>query len=138
MHTLKVMIRRYMQRLAFFSVTIILVVMLYILATTEQRRAYDLSMRTFSQIEQVLEENQKELAEIEAEYKETCIHNAQTIARIIEGDPDVMYSVEGLKEIAEIVEVDEIHIFDRAGCIFAGTHPEYALIKSGNRRMDSQ
>lgn len=33
--------------------------------------------------------------------------------------------MEELKEIAESVEIDEIHIFDSTGRIFAGTHPEY-------------
>ena len=33
--------------------------------------------------------------------------------------------MEELKEIAESVEIDEIHIFDSTGRIFAGTPPEY-------------
>lgn len=125
MRTLKVIISRYMRLITFFSVIIILVIIIYIQTTIEQRQAYDISMRTFSQIEQVLAENQKELSEIQQSYKQTCLHNAETISRIIEGNPDIMYQTEELKEIAEITEVDEIHIFDSTGRIFAGTHPEY-------------
>lgn len=33
--------------------------------------------------------------------------------------------VEKLKDIAVSMEIDEIHIFDETGCIFAGTNPEY-------------
>ncbi len=34
-------------------------------------------------------------------------------------------SVEELKKIASMIEVDEIHIFDTTGCIISGTHPSY-------------
>ena len=34
-------------------------------------------------------------------------------------------NIEELKRIAEVMEVDEIHIFDDTGRIYAGTHPEY-------------
>lgn len=125
MHTLKSTIRRYIQTITFFSVVIILIMIVLIQIAIEQRRAYDMSERTLSQIEQVLEENQRELSEIRLEYRQTCIHNAEAIAYIIECNPDVVYQVEELKKIAEIMEVDEIHIFDRTGCIIAGTHPEY-------------
>jgi len=125
MRTLKKIISRYMYLITFFSVTIILIITSYLLIITEQKRAHEAALKTFAQIGQVLDENRRELAEIEDEYRETCLHNAETIARIIEGDPDIMYDVEALKELAEITEVDEIHLFDSTGCIFSGTHPEY-------------
>lgn len=59
------------------------------------------------------------------EYSETCLHNAEAIAYIIEDDPTVLESVEELKNIAKFMEVDEIHIFDETGRIFTGTHPKY-------------
>ena len=34
-------------------------------------------------------------------------------------------SIAKLKNIAELMEVDEIHIFDKTGRIYAGTHPQY-------------
>lgn len=73
----------------------------------------------------ILEENQQELIELEEEYRQTCVHNAETVARIIESAPEVLNSVAELKEIASMVEVDEIHIFDTTGRIFTGTHPQY-------------
>lgn len=114
-----------MQILTLFSVTVILVIFTFILIKIEQTRAYETSIKTFSQIEQILEENQKELTDIRQAYAQTCIHNAETISLIIENDPDIVYDTEKLKKIAEITEVDEIHIFDSTGRIFAGTHPEY-------------
>lgn len=125
MLTLKTSIRRSLQMLTFVSVTIILILFIYIQTTTERKRAYEMSMRTLSQIELVLEENQRELSELQQEYRQTCLHNAETIARILEGEPDLLYQTEELKKLAEITEVDEIHIFDGTGRVYAGTHPEY-------------
>ena len=106
-------------------VILILVIMLYVQLINEQRRAYDSATRTFLQIEHLLEENQKELKEVRKEYRETCLHHAETIARIIESNYTVLEDIEELQEIAQIVEVDEIHIFDKTGRIFTGTHPKY-------------
>ena len=46
------------------------------------------------------------------------------VAYIIESNPEILTSVEKLKDIAVSMEIDEIHIFDETGCIFAGTNPE--------------
>lgn len=137
MKTLKKLISGYMYRVTFVVVAVILVLLLYIQVSTEQRRAYEDADRTFMRIEAVLEENQQELAEIQEEYKQTCLHNAETVARIIEGDPDVLDDVEELKKIAESVEIDEIHIFDNTGRIFTGTHPQYfeLTFDSGEQMM---
>lgn len=125
MKTLKKLISRYMYKITCVLVAFILIMLLYIQITIEQRQAYEASTRTISQIESVLEENQQELLQIQEEYGQTCLHNAETVARIIEGDPDVVNSVDELKRIAVSVEVDEIHIFDTTGRIYVGTHPQY-------------
>lgn len=125
MRTLQKIISRYMYQVAGILVAAMLVIVLYIDITNEQELARESAMRTFMQMEQVLEENQKELEEIREEYKETALHNAEVIARLIESDPNVVDSVQELRKIAASVEVDEIHIFDTTGRIVAGTHPEY-------------
>ena len=118
-------------------VTIILVMIFIYQLLREQNRAYENATGTFSQIEQVLEENQKELEEIHQEYRQTCLHNAEAVSRILEGDPDALNSVDELKEIAASVEVDEIHIFDTTGRIVTGTHPQYYnyTLDSGEQMM---
>lgn len=106
-------------------VFVILLVVLNVQIRGEQRRAYENSVGTFTVIEQTLDNNQTELEEIKEEYRQTCLHNAEVIARIIEADSSVLEDVDELREIAVSVEVDEIHIFDTTGRIFTGTHPQY-------------
>ena len=92
---------------------------------TEQKQACESATRTFEQMELILEENQKELTELETEYSQTCLHNAEAIAYLIQENPSILEDVEELKKIAVFTEVDEIHIFDNTGRIYAGTHPQY-------------
>lgn len=125
MRTLKNIISRYMMLLTCILVAAILAVIIFLQVVTEQRQARENAERTLYQIEQLLIQNQEELREIEKEYSETCLHNAEVIAYIIQNDPSVLESIEELKKLAEYVEVDEIHIFDETGRIYAGTHPQY-------------
>lgn len=125
MRTLRNIVNRYILLLAAVSVAAILGIIIYIQIQIERNLAYEQSTQTFSQIEQILDENQKELAEIQEEYTQTCLNNAEAIARVVEGEPELIYDVDGLEQLAKIIGVDEIHFFDETGRIFAGTHPEY-------------
>lgn len=125
MRTLKQIIGQYMRLLAIILAVLILNVIIYVQVVSEQRQAYENAVRTFYQIEQMLAGNQEEIEEVVAEYSATCLRNAEAIAYIIQNDPSVLDNLEELKNIARLVGVDEIHIFDETGRIYAGTHPEY-------------
>lgn len=125
MQTLRNIISHYMRFVTFVLVALLLAVILCFQFVHEQRQARETAGETFYQIGQLLERNQEELAETKAAYRQTCLHNAEAIAYMIENNPSVLSSVEELKQIAKMMEVDEIHIFDTTGRIFAGTHPEY-------------
>lgn len=114
-----------MQIVTLLLVVLFLVVIFYIQVVNEQRQVYVSAVETFFQIEQVLGENKEELADLKQVYRDTCLHNAEAIAYLIEKSPSVLESVEELKKIATMIEVDEIHIFDTSGHIFSGTHPSY-------------
>lgn len=90
-----------------------------------QRQVHENSATRFSQIEQVLTENQKEIDGLMEIYYQTSLDSAEAIAYIIQGNPSVIEDIDELKKIARFMEVDEIHIFDKTGRIFAGTNPEY-------------
>jgi len=125
MRTLKQIIGRFMRVTACILAGVILIAAIWIQINLEKSRTYDICMRTLSQIEQLLAENDKQLTEVTEAYKTTCLHNVEVIDRIIEGHPEALGNVEELRKIAKIVEVDEIHFFDQTGRIYAGTHPEY-------------
>ena len=119
MHTLKSIIRRYMQKVMLILLVIILFVIMYLQIHNEQNRAIESATKTLNHIEQILTENQKELEEFQIEYSNTCLNNAETVALIIDSNPDVINNVDELRKIAELLEIDE------TGRIFSGTNPEY-------------
>ncbi|MBQ8791076.1 MAG: diguanylate cyclase [Ruminiclostridium sp.] len=125
MKPLKKIISKYMYLTTFVLVVAIVIVLTAIQLFTEQRRAVDSSHLTLHQIEHVLEENRTELSEIEAEYRNTCINNSDAVAEILDGNPDYLNNIDMLKKVAEMIEIDEIHIFDKSGKIYSGTHPQY-------------
>ena len=91
---------------------LILLCVLLIQLSNEQNRARDTAASMFQQMEQVLTENQADLKRVKNDYTETCLHNAEVVASIIQERPSVLNDMVNLREIAKIVEVDEIHIFN--------------------------
>lgn len=95
---------------------LLLMVLLTFQLTHERHKAYLDANRTFLQMEQILAENQEELVKIGEEYKLDCIHAAEEVSRILDKNPEAIYSIDRLKQIAEETVVDEIHIFDQKAC----------------------
>ena len=111
-------------------ITLIVFVMILALSTgvsilTSYRSVERDADGTFTQIEQILEDNQAELEALENDYYETSEKKAAAAAHLIDEDPDMLDDVAAMKSVAELIEVDEIHIFDEKGVIIAGTNPEY-------------
>ena len=125
MKSLDKIISRYMYRITAILVFFIVLMLFFVQLFTEQLRAVDDAHITLQQMTQLIDENQKELKKIEEEYYQTCLNNAELVARILESDPDAINNLYELKRIAKSVEIDEIHIFDETGKIYAGTHPKY-------------
>ncbi len=125
MPNIKKLVVGYLRKMTLFIVLILLIVSVLFQILTEQSKARDRSEEIFTQVEQILEENQHELTEIKEEYSRSCLNNAETIAYFIQQNPELIGNIEELKKLAYMTEVDEIHIFDKTGRIFSGTHPEY-------------
>ncbi len=125
MKPLKKIISMYMNRVTLVLISFLTLVIVCVQIADTHRQAYEDAVMTIQQIEQVLEQNNAELAEISEEYSQTCLRNAEAIAYLIQNKPSLLDSVDELKRIAAFMEVDEIHIFDETGRIYAGTHPEY-------------
>ncbi len=125
MLNIKKMTIRYLRTITLISLLIILIVTVLLQVLTAQKEAREGAQAVFVQIEQILEENRTELQQLEDEYSETCLKNAEGIAYILQNNPSALESIEELTKIAAFAEVDEIHIFDETGTIITGTHPEY-------------
>ena len=79
----------------------------------------------FTQIEKVLADNQQDLEQLKESYFTSSEQKARAAAYAIDNEPDSLYDATALVRIAELLEIDEIHIFDEKGVIISGTMPEY-------------
>ncbi|MGN0622780.1 MAG: HAMP domain-containing protein, partial [Oscillospiraceae bacterium] len=125
MPRLKKMVAKYLCIISALMVIVLLAVYISGQVYSANHLAKESANKIFQQMDQMLTQNQNDIEEMKKEYSQTCLHNAETVAYIIQSDPKALDSAEKLKKIAEFVEIDEIHIFDETGRIFTGTNPEY-------------
>lgn len=97
---------------------------LYYVKTYHQQQK-DRSEQMFYQIGQVIDMNEKDLTAERDAFSELCIQKADMVAYFVEHEPDVTSDLEHIQELARIMDVDEIHFFNKEGEIYTGTHPEY-------------
>lgn len=125
MQSLKELIQKESKKITLFIIFFLMIIVTFFNCITAKKEANYTAQTTFYHIEQILNENQKDLNKQKKEYRQTCIDNAQAVAYSLQENPDALYNIDELKKIAQYVEVDEIHIFNKQGVIISGTHPEY-------------
>ncbi len=117
-----------LKRLALISAVMFIVVLMLTLSVqflTEQQAACNQAAIRFAQIQQLLAQNETEVAEHLESFYDSNLHKAETVAYILDDHPELISDVAGLRNLAHTVQVDEIHLFDPSGRIYAGTNPEY-------------
>jgi methyl-accepting chemotaxis protein len=66
-----------------------------------------------------------EITKLKAELTDNFIDKAKLVSLIISHDPEMATNLNDLKQLAEALEVEEIHISDDKGLISGGTVPEF-------------
>ena len=107
------------------SMCIILFLNLLIQINLSFMNATEYSKTTIEQIKNIININEAEVLAEKESLKSMYISRAKTVAYIINHHSDIKESREELLKIADVVDVDEIHIFDKTGKIVYGTNPEY-------------
>lgn len=83
------------------------------------------SQMKLDQIIQTLENNEVELENLKESLDEDYLTRAYAFAYIIEQNPEVLNSQPELERIATLLNVDELHVIDENGILFAGSIPKY-------------
>ena len=123
--SLETIIRKHLGFTTFVLIVLIMVFYVVLDISAEKERTLATAEESFTQIESIIESNTEDKQKVEEEYSETAIMNARAVAYILENNPDAIKDTDELKKIAELCEVEEIHIFDETGTIIYGTVPEY-------------
>ena len=125
MPNLRQQITSYLTKVAVIVMAVLLGLFVFFQIRSEHETVLRDAKALFFQIEQILKENRQELESVQEQYRESTLHRAETIAEILGNEPETMWDIDELSRIAAMVEVDEIHLFNRDGVIVAGTVPEY-------------
>ncbi|MBO5450451.1 MAG: response regulator [Lachnospiraceae bacterium] len=93
--------------------------------SSSRKHFYQSADISINQIKEILIRNDEGESNLRDSLKDDYIIRAQACSYIIENSNISEQNVQELKKIAELLEVDEIHLFDTDGSIYAGTNPEY-------------
>ena len=77
------------------------------------------------QIVTTLNSNKDELDNLTDSLNEDYLTRAYAFAYIIRSNPDVLSSQSELEKIKDLLRVDELHVIDENGILFAGSIPKY-------------
>ncbi len=76
-------------------------------------------------IEDILRSNDEDVQHLTESLKEAYIVRARVAAYMVVNLPEIEGNIEMMRKIAELLQVDEICLFDDAGTLYGGSHPEY-------------
>ncbi|WP_181995606.1 diguanylate cyclase [Clostridium sp. AM58-1XD] len=97
----------------------------YIQIKSAKEAMYVNSMIRISQISQVLDNNSEDVERLKENLKEDYFIRAKAAAYIVQNHPEVTGDQEEMSKIAALLQVDEFHLFDTKGTLYAGTEPKY-------------
>ncbi len=92
---------------------------------SSRKHFYQSADISINQIEEILIRSDEGERNLRESLKDDYIIRAQACSYIIENCNISENNVQELKKIAELLEVDEIHLFDTNGFIYSGTIPKY-------------
>lgn len=98
----------------------------YCLQIRDVRRSmYQASEERFWQINQILLQNEQDTEQTKKDFKENCLIRAKAAAYIIQYRPEIIHDLDEMKKVADLLQVDEFHLFDAQGNLYSGSEPKY-------------
>ena len=103
-----------------------LVVMEYMTLTRENMaQAYQSSDILVHEIEHIIAGSEADKDNLEGFLRDTTLHKATAVSYLIDMDPTMEKNVVRLRTLAEMMGVDEIHLFNNRGEVYSGSFPQY-------------
>ena len=106
-------------------VAVALFIQVSILNNVNNKNARKTSQVLLDQAINIIEKNQQSEKELIQSLKEDYIVRAKAVSYIIDALPEAECDVEELQKIADLMSIDEIHLFDNSGTIYSGSVPKY-------------
>ena len=122
-------IKQTLPRMAKIMVMVLIVLLLpvnvIIQLYFQHRNQKESSYEVFASLKQLIEMSYLTESEAREEFSEQCIRSAEMAAYFVEHYPMVTSDLALTRELAEKLDVDELHYFTTDGEIYFGSHPEY-------------
>lgn len=96
-----------------------------VLLNSNRDQAYRTARVLEDQVRNILETNERKESALVESLKENYTTKAKAVSYIIDRIPGTETDIAELIRIAKLMAIDEIHIFDETGKIYAGTVPIY-------------
>lgn len=90
-----------------------------------QRHMLENSRLKLDQLSRTLETNEAELRELTASLNEDYLTRCRAFAYILETTPSILRDQDSLNRVKTLLNVDELHVINGEGILFAGTVPKY-------------
>lgn len=101
------------------------VLSLYLQIKSAKEIMYSNAELRINQVVEILEQNDEEIEKLKENLKEDNFIRAKAAAYIVQNHPEVIGDLEEIRKIAALLQVDELHLFDTEGRLFAGSEPKY-------------
>lgn len=98
---------------------------LYLQIKSAKEVMYSNAELRINQVVEILEKNDAEIEKLKENLKEDYFIRAKAAAYIVQNHPEVIGDLEETRKIAALLQVDELHLFDTEGRLFAGSEPKY-------------
>ncbi|MCR5494687.1 MAG: GGDEF domain-containing protein [Treponema sp.] len=113
-----------------FTVPVIILLVLLLLEYFVQhegnkRNAFRTDEILINQVEDIILSNRKKEQILKDSLKDDYIGRARAISYILTKNPEIEKDIGELKRISNLLQVDEIHLFDSKGRLYGGTVPAY-------------
>jgi diguanylate cyclase (GGDEF)-like protein len=126
-HNVEKLRRQHYKAILYLVLVVVVAVVLELLILTSfnRKNLNKTSLVLLSQVVSIIEDNEQSESELVETLKEDYIIRAKTVSYILDSKPEAVQDVSELQKIAGMMRIDEIHIFDTTGTIYAGSEPKY-------------
>lgn len=115
--------------IVFLAMALFMIVNYLLQALAAQSDMIAVSEEQFWQLDQLIEENNESYQVATNDFRDICILRTRAAAYMIQHTPGAVGDLDELEKILKLLEVDELHIFNKEGEIISGTLPKYYGMK---------
>lgn len=119
-NSIKKTLPKLIKSMVLMLLVLVLPMNLWIQLKIQHKNQAESSKEVFAQLEQLIQMNTRDIENGKEEFSERCIRSAEMASYFVKNDPEITTSVERAKQLAEMLDIDEIHFFTPEGEIYSG------------------